>query len=318
MNYIAVDFEWNQAYVTKTRRQNDYVIQLDGEIIQIGAVKMNENFEITDTFNADIRPVFYRKIHKKVQELTGIDQKRLNNGKDFAVVINKFIKWCGKEHTFLTWGADDSRILMQNLLMHKIDTSGTGKWVNLQVIYAMQVEGTTGQVSLEKAVERLGISLDLDVHDALNDAAYTALLCSRLDIKKGLEEYSDSSVLSGLKRVSCGSYKVIYNCASKHNAFAHEKVRNLKCPYCSETLSELKPWIKQSGDRFMTIGRCNRHGLFVGKLKFVRQKDSRYTAKYMMYTADSADEQYYADKHRANSEKARKRRKLRGSRTHNA
>ncbi len=311
MNYIAVDFEWNQAYVTKTRRQNDYVIQLDGEIIQIGAVKMNENFEITDTFNADIRPVFYRKIHKKVQELTGIDQKRLNNGKDFAVVINKFIKWCGKEHTFLTWGADDSRILMQNLLMHKIDISGTGKWVNLQVIYAMQVEGTTGQVSLEKAVERLEISLDLDVHDALNDAAYVALLCSGLDIKKGLEEYSDSSVLSGLKRVSCGNYKVIYNCASKHNAFAHEKVRNLKCPYCNETLSELKPWIKQSGDRFMTIGRCNRHGLFVGKLKFIRQKDSRYTAKYMMYTADSADEQYYADKHRANSEKARKRRKLR-------
>lgn len=310
MNHIAVDFEWNQAYAAKTKKHNDYIIQLDGEIIQIGAVKMNDNFEIVDTFNADIRPVFYRKIHKKVKELTGIDQKRLNNGKDFASVMDKFIKWCGSEHIFFTWGADDSRILMQNLLMHKTDTSWTGKWINLQVIYAMQVENTNGQVSLEKAAQHFEISLDLNAHDALNDAAYTALLCGSLDMQKGLSEYSDNASLSGLKRVSCGGSKLIYNCASKQSAFSNEKLKKLKCPYCGEFLSELKPWIKQSGDRFITVGKCNRHGLFAGKLKFIRQKDSGYTAKYTMYTADSSDEQYYKDKHRSNNDRARRRRKI--------
>ncbi len=308
MEYIAVDFEWNQAFAHKTQKQNDYIIQLDGEIIQIGAVKMNEKFEILDTFEADIRPVFYRKIHKKVKELTGIDQKRLNNGKPFTTVINSFKKWCGKDHIFYTWGADDSRILMQNLLMHKLDTSWTGKWINLQVIYAMQTESNR-QVALEKAAQSLDISLELDAHDALNDAAYVALLCGRLDIKKGLEEYEDNYELSGLKRVSCGNYKVIYNCPVKRDAFTHDKIRNLRCPHCDEPLSELKPWIKQSGDRFLTIGRCNKHGLFTGKLKFIRQKDGRYTAKYMMYTADKSDEQYYAGKHRSNNERARRKRK---------
>ena len=68
MNYIAVDFEWNQAGYH--RKSN---VQLDGEIIQIGAVKMDENFNVLEYFAADIKPVFYRKIHKKVKELTGID-----------------------------------------------------------------------------------------------------------------------------------------------------------------------------------------------------------------------------------------------------
>lgn len=309
MNYITVDFEWNQAYAVKTQKRKDFVIQLDGEIIQIGAVKLDENFEISDTFEADIRPVFYRKIHKKVKELTGIDQKQLNNGGDFRAVMQKFRQWCGEEYAFLTWGADDSRILMQNLLMHNEDTSWLGRWINLQVIYAMQTENEQKQTSLEKAAEGFGIPLELTVHNAINDAMYTALLCRHLDINKGMDEYSDNADLSGLKRVSCGNYRVLYNCANKHNAFAHEKIRNLKCPYCDEPLVGQKPWIKQSGDRFLTIGKCNRHGLFVGKLKFTREKDGKYTAKYMMYTADGADEQYYANKLRSNSERARRKRK---------
>ena len=50
MNYITVDFEWNQAYAVKTQKRKDFVIQLDGEIIQIGAVKLNQSFDIVDTF----------------------------------------------------------------------------------------------------------------------------------------------------------------------------------------------------------------------------------------------------------------------------
>lgn len=311
MNYIAVDFEWNQAYHVKTQKRDDFVIQLDGEIIQIGAVKLDDNFDVTETFRANIRPVFYRKIHKKVKELTGIDQKQLNNGSDFSSVMEKFIAWCGKDHIFLTWGADDSRILMQNLLMHNRDTSWMGRWINLQVIYAMQTEGDTKQTSLENAAESFGIPLEFAAHDAFNDAVYTGLLCKHLDIPKGLEEYSDNADLSGLKRVSCGNYRVIYNCPTKHAAFSNSKIKNLKCPFCNEPLAEQKPWIKQSGDRFLTIGRCNRHNLFVGKLKFTREKDGKYTAKYMMYTADSSDEQYYINKLRSNSERARKRRKKR-------
>lgn len=313
MNYIAVDFEWNQAYYTKTQKNDDCLIQLDGEIIQIGAVKMDENFDVTDTFKANIRPVFYRKIHKKVKELTGIDQDKLNSGKDFSSVMEKFIRWCSDEHIFLTWGADDSRILMQNLLMHKFDTSWMGRWINLQVVYAMQNEndGETRQVSLEKAVEKYNIPHFLQSHDAMNDATYTAILCKYLDVSKGIDDYSKDANLSGLKRVACGSYKIVYNCISKQSAFSNKKIKNLTCPYCGEKLIGQKPWIKQSGDRFFTVCHCNRHGLFSGRLKFKREKDGRFTAKYLLYTADKSDEMYYENKLRANADKAKKKRKKR-------
>ena len=220
MHYIAVDFEWNQA--TYNRKGN---VQLDGEIIQIGAVKMDEDLNVLEYFDADIKPVFYRKIHKKVKELTGIDQKQLNNGKDFLSIVEKFKTWCGDEHIFLTWGPDDSRIMMQNLLVHKLDTSWMGKWINLQVIYSMQAVGENLPMSLEKVVEFYGVPVELDVHNALNDARYTAMLCEFLDIKKGMEDYSNNAELSGLKRVSCGNYKLIYGCTNKQSVFAHDKYK---------------------------------------------------------------------------------------------
>ena len=41
----------------------------------------------------------------------------------------------------------------------------------------------------------------------------------------------------------------------------------------------------------------------------MREKDGKISAKYMMYTADNADEQYYINRLKTNSEKSRKKRK---------
>ena len=43
MNYIVVDLEWNQAMSSKSSVFNKLPIKLRGEIIEIGAVKLDEN-----------------------------------------------------------------------------------------------------------------------------------------------------------------------------------------------------------------------------------------------------------------------------------
>ena len=43
MNYIVLDLEWNSAY---HKKQGRFV----NEIIQIGAVKLDDKFNIIDTF----------------------------------------------------------------------------------------------------------------------------------------------------------------------------------------------------------------------------------------------------------------------------
>jgi len=309
LNYIAVDFEWNQAYCPPSKKKNELIIQLDGEIIQIGAVKMDKDTEVLDTFEADIHPVFYRKIHKKVKELTGIDQSQLNKGDDFKVVIEEFKKWCGDDHIFLTWGPDDSRIMMQNLIKHNLPTDWMGKWVNLQVIFNMQTGMDTSQVSLKTAIEAFEIPQILHAHNAINDATYTAMICKCLELEKGIKDYYSTKTMSSLKHTACESYKIIRNCSNKVSVFANENIKNIKCPHCKAELSNQKPWIKQSGDRYITIGKCPEHGMYVSKLKLYRLKDKSLAGKYSMFASDGSDEEYYNNLVKANNERIRRRRR---------
>ena len=55
MNYIVFDLEWNQN--PDGRRHPDS--RLPFEIIEIGAVRLNEKLEITGTFQQLIRPKVY-------------------------------------------------------------------------------------------------------------------------------------------------------------------------------------------------------------------------------------------------------------------
>ena len=50
MNYVVVDLEWNQAMSSKSSVFNRLPIHLRGEIIQIGAVKLNEDMSPGEEF----------------------------------------------------------------------------------------------------------------------------------------------------------------------------------------------------------------------------------------------------------------------------
>ena len=54
MGYIVLDLEWNSAYY---KPQGRFI----NEIIQIGAVKMNDNFDIVDTFQVYIKSKIVKK-----------------------------------------------------------------------------------------------------------------------------------------------------------------------------------------------------------------------------------------------------------------
>ena len=49
MEYIIFDLEWNNAFNYRTKKGIN-------EIIEIGAVKLNDDFEVVDTFKQLIYP----------------------------------------------------------------------------------------------------------------------------------------------------------------------------------------------------------------------------------------------------------------------
>lgn len=61
MEYIVLDMEWNQA-LNFSEMVKDPVF-LTGEIIQIGAIKLNQTLEVVDSFNERIAPQYYTELH---------------------------------------------------------------------------------------------------------------------------------------------------------------------------------------------------------------------------------------------------------------
>ncbi|WP_248925187.1 3'-5' exonuclease [Paenibacillus hamazuiensis] len=121
MNYIVFDLEFNG-------RKHYEIYPM--EIIEIGAVKLNEQLEVVDTFQSYIRPKFH--INKFALQFCGIDRETLINSDPFTEVIRRFAQFCGSEYKLLCWGGSDyfnlfvdSRVngMDSNWLVHLLDVT---------------------------------------------------------------------------------------------------------------------------------------------------------------------------------------------------
>ena len=191
MNLVVLDLEWNQAMSSKSEVFNHLPIHLRGEIIEIGAVKLNPDLSLGEEFTADVRPVYFRRMHYKVKKITGFDKDRLARGLSFPEAMEKLRLWCGDDVTFLTWGWDDQGIFEQNIIIHDLDWDWIAGWVNLQMIFNLQTGGDKNQKSLSAAMEHFEIPQTRVAHDALGDAYNTALVSTHLDMEEGLRLYPE-------------------------------------------------------------------------------------------------------------------------------
>ena len=304
MAYIVLDLEWNQAMNSKSSVFNHLPIHLAGEIIQIGAVKLTEDFTPGEEFQSDVKPVYFRSLHYKVKKLTGIDKDRLNRSDSFPDVFERFREWCGEHAVFVTWGYDDRRIMEQNIIIHDLDWDWIDDWINLQLIYNLQTDGDKNQKSLATAMEHFSIEQTRSAHDALGDAFNTALVCSRLDFQKGLEQYDDAATLLS-SRLPVDDQSSRDSDALDHRAFSGYRSRSdaildpavcgISCPDCSQPLT-LTRWVNQGDRRYMSLGSCEEHGKYLVRLKFRKNDDETWSVNRILYRADEDMEKFYRDK----------------------
>lgn len=321
MHYVVLDLEWNQAMSSKSSVYNRLPIHLRGEIIEIGAVKLNEDMTPGEEFQIDVKPVYFRKMHYKVKKLTGIDSGRLKDACGFPEAMAAFRAWCGDGCTFLTWGYDDKGIFEQNIIIHDLDWDWIAGWVNLQLIYNAQIEGDRNQKALHTAMEHFGIEQTRVAHDALGDAYNTALVCSHLDMEAGLAHYDEAMRLLSLrpkKSESSGEGEAPtpvehltftgYN--TRSDIFADSEISCVKCPECGIEM-KCPRWINQGDRRYMTLASCPEHGKYLVRLKFRKAEDDTWAANRIVYAADSEMEAAYKTK--ASHSRRRSRRKKRSA-----
>lgn len=177
MNYVILDLEFNQAFPFKTGRKFETVSDCPFEIIQIGAVKLDENLNTIGTFNAFIQPTLYRRLHPFVEKITGIREKQLENQPFFPEAYDNFVRFIGAEDAVLcTWGTDDVKSLFRNVYYHKLDTNTiTHRYIDIQSYASNYLNYEAGKaIGLKNAILALSLESEIPFHDALNDAIYTA------------------------------------------------------------------------------------------------------------------------------------------------
>lgn len=315
MSYVVLDMEWNQAMSSQSAVFNKLPIHLRGEVIQIGAVKLTEDYLPGEEFKIDVKPVYFRKLHYKVEKLTGIDKERLDHGVGFKEAFAKFRSWCGDGCTLLTWGSDDKPIMEQNIIIHDLDWDWIDRWVNLQVIYNIQTQAGRIQTGLATAMENFGIEQTRIAHDALGDAYNTALICSKLDLKTGIEQYDASSAMLSMEKASkAGSgpapveHTAISGFESREQAFSDSRIARPPCPECGKKMKSSR-WINQGDRRYMSLCSCHEHGSFLVRIRFRPTEEDTLTVNRIVYKADEEMEKFYSSKLRPENRRRKRHRR---------
>ena len=299
MDYIVMDMEWNQPWPGSPSSKKVLPVQIRGEILQIGAVRVTQEQQVADEFQVLIKPKYYRRLNRRVSKLTGIKESQLREeGVSMPEAMERFRTWCGEDVIFLTWGFDDITILRENLQLYGIDDSWVKRWYNAQMIFNAQTDGSNAQKALKTAMEIFEIEPSRPAHDALGDAYHTALICAKLDLKKGANEYDEAlkshvNGFHGAELPGCISRKVFYDYADKRAALSAMSGAENKCPTCSRQMLGSR-WFAQPGRRYMDLATCPEHGKFLIRVRLSEQPDGTIRVSRLTYEATSEAAEAYA------------------------
>ena len=323
MNYIVLDMEWNQPWPGSPSSKKVLPVAIRGEIIQIGAVRVTEDQTVADEFQTMIKPKYYRHLNRRVSKLTGIKESQLRDeGVPFAEAIEAFRTWCGEDIVFLTWGFDDIGILRENLQLHGLDTIWCERWFNAQMMFNAQTDGSNSQKALKTAMEIFGIEATRPAHDALGDAYHTALICAKLDLKRGMEEYtqalkSHENGFHGAELPGCIGRQVYYDFSDKRAALSAMAGEENICPICGGRMLGSR-WFAQPGHRYMDLATCPVDGKFLIRCRLSEQPDGKIRVSRLTYEATSEAAEAYARRAEKadpedNGTRTRRRRRRRSS-----
>lgn len=287
MNYIVLDMEWNQPFNMK--RVVKKTVTLRGEIIQIGAVKLDEDYQILDTFKIMVLPKYYTKMNKEVSKLTGITTEDLQYGFPFPIAFKHFKKWCGEKFCFLTWGEEDVAMLRSNMILHGMNTKWIPRTYDIQLIFDDQITKEGREVSLLYAMEKTGESA-LEAHDALNDARNAVAICLHLDMVRGLSEYDELKMRIKRYRKKRSNSTMIY--PTMELALNDPKLPKIFCPVCGSS-ADCADFVRQNSNKFICISKCENGDELFARFTFAVRTDGQLGVARNICEMDENNMSYY-------------------------
>lgn len=152
------------------------------ELIQIGAILLDESYEMIDSFITYVKPRF-GEIDPFIEKLTGIRPSDVANAPSTEEALDKFLGWIPDDATMVSWSMSDPY-----QLYHEIDGKGMDlprledlleESIDCQYEFEEKIRATR-PYGLAEALSITGINCDENIHDALTDASNTALLFRKI------------------------------------------------------------------------------------------------------------------------------------------
>lgn len=294
MNYIVFDLEWNQPEGVDSKSR-----PLPFEIIEIGAVKLNDRFELVSKFSRVIKPQVYSRLNRHIVKMLSLKPGELENGESFEIVAGKFLEWCGEDCIFCTWGNQDLTELQRNMNYYSMPplSNGPFRYIDVQKLYSIMIDDMQ-QYSLETAVDRMKIVKDVQFHRAFSDAYYTSKILKLIpsDIiehNPAYDVYHLPATRDEEIHISTSTGHTVYSRAfdSKEDILQDKVLLTLWCPVCKgRALKRRINWFNHSGRNYHAAGKCIEHGYVSG---LMRIRPGEFGGFYAEKTTSLASEQEF-------------------------
>lgn len=293
MNYIVMDLEWNQCPNGKA----DEVKELPFEIFDIGAVKLDENRQIIDTFSCLVKPQVYMELHYIAKGLTHANMNELKKGRPFPEVAKEFIEWCGKDFRVCTWGPSDLVELQRNLKFYGMENPFEFPlfYYDVQKMFSIDIEDGKIRRSLETAVDMLQIKKTIEFHTAASDAMYTAKVMQHLNLDMvgnfySIDTYNLPTDAKSEIRVNYGTYEKYITAGydSRDELLASNKLIGTKCYICGKAARKKIRWFTVNSKMHYCLAECKEHGYIRGKFKIREDEHGKFYATRVLKVTDEA------------------------------
>jgi DNA polymerase III epsilon subunit-like protein len=186
MSYMVFDLEFNQGYNFEDEKIKVMNSKCPFEIIDIGAVKLDKNFNTIATFDELVKPEVYERLNPFIEKLTGISEDTLNTAKPFIEVYRNFLEFIADVKVLCVWGTADIKELIRNVNYYNLDDAKIPrKYINVQYYAARQLKLPSNYlIGLANAAKLMDIPIETQLHKAYNDSYYTAEVFKKLNHKK--------------------------------------------------------------------------------------------------------------------------------------
>ena len=239
MEYVIFDLEWDNCFYKPEKK-------FINQILQIGAVKLNDSFDTVDYFTATVRSSISKKVTNRFANLTGITTEKMLAGIPLSEAVSQFNEFSANAFVTMTWSDSDLYTIVENekLLKDSGVSFNMNHYLDLQKLVQakMREKGydSKNQISLEGAAEFFGVNTEeFSLHTALDDSA----VCGKL-LKICYNAEMFTSLLRDAKdpefnrRLHFKAYPItdINDAALDKGKFC------FACPECGGKLNRLSKW----------------------------------------------------------------------------